>query len=226
MSEIPKVSRGRQAAQDSAVAIISSIPIVGALAAPFLISELTRVHSKKRDAWLNKLENRLNQLQDEGIVNLEMLFSNEKFLELVYFVIQQGQATLNDEKHQMLSDVVINYSQNLSMDDDKKYIFMKYIEQFTPSHIALLKLLSAPKKYYEQTHIPWPNLSAGGRTHIISGAFPSWNSEFINLLYEDLKTAGLIQSTSLGGTMTGPGLEQPLSTALGHEFLVFVQPSV
>ena len=226
MSDIPSKSAGRQAAEDSVVAIVSAIPVIGAIATPFLVSELTRRHSEKRDSWLNDLERRLVQLQNEGTVNLDSLFNNEKFLELVYFAIQQGQATLNDEKHKLLSNVVINYSQNLSMDDDKKYIFMKYIEEFTPSHIALLKLQSEPKKYYELAQIPWPNLSMGGRSQIISGAFTAWNSEFISLLFEDLKTAGLIQSAPLGGTMSGSGLEQPLSTALGREFLVFVEPSI
>jgi hypothetical protein len=184
---------------------------------------LTERHSKNRDAWLNDLEKRLVQLENEGKIDLKSLLANESFLELVYSIVQEGQATLNFDKHQLLSDVVINYSQNRSMDDDKKYIFLKYIEQFTPSHIALMKLLSEPKPYFAHAGIPWPDLYMGGRTHIINAVFPAWSNEFINLLFEDLKNSGLLQSGSLTTTMSVSGLEQSLATGLGLEFLAFIR---
>ena len=223
MSDIPSKSKARQASEDSAVAIVSVIPVVGAIAAPFLVSELTRRHSAKRDAWLNDLERRLVQLQNEGVIDLASLCDNEKFLELVYFAIQEGQATLSDEKHQLLGNVVINYSQNMSMDDDKKFIFLKYIEQFTPSHLALLKLLSDPKRFYERANIPWPEMSMGGRMQIVNGVFSFWTREFTNLLFEDLRNGGLVQGTSLGGSMSGAGLEQSITSILGSEFLTFIR---
>ena len=223
MSDLPIKSKLQQAGEDSLVAVTSAVPVVGPLLAPFLVTELSRRHSEKRDAWLNDLERRLVQLESEGKINIEELLNNDKYSELAYFVIQQGQSTLNEEKHKLLSDILINYSQNLSMDDDKKHIFMKYVEQFTPSHVALMKLLAEPKKYYEQVGIPWPNSSIGSRTQITNAAFPSWSGEFINLLSEDLRNAGLIQSGSFAITISGPGLEQSIATSFGAEFLSFVR---
>jgi len=205
------------------MAVVSLVPVAGGLAAPFLVSILTKRHSEKRDAWLDDLEKRLVKLESEGRINLDSLLAKEEFLELVYAITQQAQATLNADKHHLLADVVINYSLNDSMDDDKKNIFLKYIERFTPSHIELMKLLSEPKVYFERSGIPWPDLYMGGRTHIINAVFPTWSAEFINLLFEDLKNSGLIQSGSLTINMSGSGLEQSIATGFGFEFLSFIR---
>ena len=65
----------------------------------------------------------------------------------------------------------------------------------------------------------------GGLKLILEIAFPELKgkNDFYNLVWEDLSRAGLHNTSSLGGIMTGNSLMQNRTTEFGKRFLTFIE---
>jgi hypothetical protein len=102
--------------------------------------------------------------------------------------------------------------------------FLRYLDEFTPSHLRLLAFLDDPGGAYDSRGIPKSTLMMGGRSHLLEDAFPEFAGRrgIYDPLVSDLECAGLANA-GLHVTVTGGGLWQSTTTARGKQFLAFIR---
>jgi hypothetical protein len=106
------------------------------------------------------------------------------------------------------------------IDADKRAIFLRYIDELTSSHIALLRLAADPPAWFEVRGLAWPG---GGLLGVVKAAFPAWANDepFIDTLAADLSSRGLTDDLPLRGMMTDSGVRAQRTKPKCYEFIAF-----
>ncbi|MDO8645876.1 MAG: hypothetical protein Q7R42_04760 [Candidatus Planktophila sp.] len=223
MEKLPKKDSKRGVSEVLAVAAVSVVPIVGGPFSIVLQEMLGVAYGKRRDAWLEELAARVEDLLNKvDNLNLDDLSRNEIFLDAVASATQSAVRTHDKEKIALLGNAVLNAAIQPSMDSDKLNMFMQYVSDLTVSHIQLLDFLDNPPLFFEKLDQEWPDFMMGGISSLLQILFPQWTSEFSNQLLRLLRNSGLVSIESLNVTMSGSGLRSSVTTSLGKEFLAFI----
>ncbi len=130
-------------------------------------------------------------------------------------------ATSSEEKHRALKNALFNVGMGDSLDADKRAIYLRYIDELTPSHVALLRFADNPAAWFEQRGRTWPG---GGLLGVIEAAFPTWANDeaFIDTLAADLASRGLVDGLPLRVMMTDNGVRAGRTKPKGREFMAFI----
>ncbi|MFG1625456.1 hypothetical protein [Kribbella sp. NPDC049227] len=130
-------------------------------------------------------------------------------------------ATSAAAKHCALQNALFNVGAGDSLDADKRAIFLRYVDELTSSHIALLRLAANPPSCFEQRGLPWPG---GSLLAVVKSAFPAWADDeaFIDTLNVDLTSRGLIDDLPLRTMMTETGVRARRTKPKGHEFMELI----
>ncbi|CDZ76654.1 hypothetical protein BN59_00928 [Legionella massiliensis] len=96
--------------------------------------------ANRRDLFLQEVANRLNELKEQSIVDIESLSSNELFSTIIYNAIKESLTIHENEKREYLKNAVINTALEINITDELQLRFISVISSLTQSHIQLLKL--------------------------------------------------------------------------------------
>jgi hypothetical protein len=159
-----------------------------------------------------------------GLLTTKDLSSNEQFIDAVFHATHAAMRTGSEIKRAALRNAVLNVAIRQAPEAAYQQMFMDFIERFTDWHILLLDLFRDPRGWQAKHDQKFPELMAGGISHIIEHAFPdlAGKREFYRQVGKDLYAAGLINTESLGGTMTWDGILSKRTTDFGDSFLRFV----
>ena len=149
------------------------------------------------------------------------LSGNENFMTVLLDAVKTCERTTSASKFESLRNAIIN-SWVSTEPVDLQLIFLRYVEELTPSHLQLLTLLNDPRDYFTRNGLEWPNIYMGAKTQLVSAAMPSWGQEFTNQLSLDLQQRGLIGNASLGAMTTAASIATPSTTKYGLDFLKFI----
>jgi len=218
----PLPSAARSITQTTMLAALTAIPVLSAVS-EIIMGRLQFVNETRLNTWLNELAVDLEKVAQKQIIDVEELFNNPKFVEVVMRTMKSVAITTDTEKLRLLRNVIRNTAQTSEMEHDLRLILMSYIDDLTVSHVNLLKFLDAPKDYYERHQMPWPDQSMGGLNSIIKPAFTQWTDDFISQLMKDLYAKGLTTTESTGTTMTGAGLSAGRSKDFGTRLLDLIE---
>lgn len=207
-----------------AKAILGSVPIIGAAASELLQLIVTPPLERRRDKWMAEVGQRLKELEEKQIVNLENLATDELFIDVVLKTTQLALLTSQQDKIEYFKNAVLNAAVDENFEISEAEMFLKLISDFTVWHIRILKLFDDPEKWFKINDKTIPNYLSGSLSAILDIAYPELKSkrEFTELIWGDLSRAGLHNSGALHVSMSSSGLMQQRTTNLGQDFLSFI----
>ncbi len=116
---------------------VSGVPIAGGLAAEFFGLVIAPPLSKRRDEWFESLANQLRELR----VDFDQLSQNQEFITTAMHATQAAIRSHDREKLDALRNAVTNTAIGNAPEQDLRSLFLSFVEEFTPSHLRILKLL-------------------------------------------------------------------------------------
>lgn len=213
----------RDYARSGVEAGIAAIPVIGGslqvLADVVIAPSLT----KRRDAWLRKLHELMVELKEkvDGF-DAASLAGDEVFVTAVADASRIAMGTHLEEKLEMLKNCLAHMAVDQSRDDFLDLQLFRFVDELAPEHFVVLQYLNNPGAWFDAKGLTRPSLSMGSQRHVMGEAGMPVVGTSLEIVLRDLSDRGLANTSSLGTTMTGDGVWQPLSTDLGRELLDFV----
>lgn len=212
--KIPKASGG-DIAHAIARAGLSAIPYLGGAAVELFQGVIQPPLEKRRQKWMAEIGEKLQELETKGL-NLEDLQNNDQFISAVMYASQAALRTHQEAKLEALKNAVLNIATGQAPEEALQYLLLNFIDSLTELHLRILKLFQAP--------VPPPNVSMGGLSQVLEYNIPDLRQqrEVYPQIWKDLYSRGLVNTEGLNVTMTGHGLADKRTTALGDALLEFI----
>jgi hypothetical protein len=173
---------------------------------------------------MEEIAEALQKLTAEKEIGLDRLKDDPAFIDCVLQATQAAIRSHRQTKHDALRNAVLNSALPGSPDSSTQLMFISFIDRFTEWHIRILFLFSDPPRWATKHSFVFPEVTAGGLSHIVLNAFPELNGRepFYQQIWTDLNGSGLLNTPSMGGTMTWNGLLAKRTTEFGDQFLRFI----
>lgn len=194
------------------------VPGIGSAAAEVISIVLAPSFVRRQEDWFKKLADLVEELKAKvDAFNLEDLTKNEEFVSATVQATRIAMATHLTEKHTMLRNALFNIAAEKGPNDDLQQVFFNAIDEFTPSHVKVLKVLWTGTQ----------NLIRNGRSsgigtyqHVIEKLLPDLKNQqsLVQCILTDLRNRGF---TTLSSS-DAPFEPRTKITNLGIEFLQFV----
>lgn len=201
------------------------IPFVGSMLATTLSTLFSATQENRTREWMEEMAGVVQSLIDRvEYLELQDLAADQLFHDAAVAAARIATATSSAEKHAALQNAFFDVGMGDSLDADKRAIFLRYVDELTPSHIRFMRFLDSPTGWFDQYDLHWPKVHAGGLMSVVEVAFPEWRAEepFLDTLVTDLAARGLIESPGLRTMMTGEGLEAQRTKPKGRELTAFI----
>ena len=222
MDELPK-KKTEDYAYGATKAGLSAIPFVGGSLTAIFETIFSSPIDKRKEEWLKMLANTVDELYKkvDGLTP-ELLSNNSEFISIYLQASNIAIRTHNQEKLDALNAAVKNTILQKDVDESKKMIFIRLIDQMTPLHFKVLHFLSYTEQYVEKLNSKLPNNTSthwGSASNVWDESFEEIKSEnlLMDLVTNDLNNYGLVHINKFHlASMT------PVSTGLGREFYEFI----
>jgi hypothetical protein len=229
---IPPSPTGWDYAHTAAKVVISALPYVGGPAAELFEKVVTSPLSRRRDKWLTELFQKINKLQ-ECVSEFDpvRLAHSDEFLSAFLQAAGAALKTHQTEKLNALRNSVLNVALGRAPDEDQQTIFLSYVDGFTPWHLRILKFFESPLGLTSPLDAVSDQTFGGSLSGALEDRFQELRGrrDFYNQIVRDLSNRGLlaVNDEVLFTMMTGIGLVTKRTTALGDQFLSFInEPQV
>jgi hypothetical protein len=224
MDDINKTT-GKDIVYSIVKAGVGSVPLVGSAASELLTLLVASPIENRRAKWMNEVGQKLKELQEAKKLDLNNFPGNEQFVDTVLQATTYALKTSEESKISALKNAIINTALNEAPDKTISQIFLTLIDSFTGLHVKILHLFNDPEEWFNVNNKRLPNYMSAGLINVLTEAYPDLKgqNELLNIIWDDLKRAGLHDSASLNSMMTGSGLLVPRTTKLGKQFLEYVQ---
>jgi len=202
---------------------LNFIPIAGGALAEIFETVFSAPIDKRKEEWLKRLAVTIDELCEkvEGLTP-EKLSNNPEFISIYLQASNIAIRTHQEEKLNMLNIAVKNSVIQENLDESKKMIFLRLVDQMTPLHIKVFHFLSFTNQYVKELNnrLPsniiktWSNVSS-----VWNESFKDINagSPLINLITNDLYNYGLIDISVFHKASM-----DSVATGLGREFFGFI----
>jgi hypothetical protein len=206
----------------TALGFASLVPYLGGPLGVALGEFFERTATRRIRALFDDVFARLATLESfENSLTSGSLSDAESFMTVLLDALKTCERTTSASKFEALRNAILN-SWVSTEPVDLQLIFIRYVEELTPSHLQLLKLLKDPRGFFMKNGIDWPNIDMGSKKQLVAAAMPSWAPEFTNQLSVDLQQRGIVGNSSLGAITTAASLATPSTTKYGADFLTFI----
>lgn len=187
MTKQDKFTPPKHSTEDTAYLVGKAIlsPISGAteLLERFISPPLQR----RTEKWMEVVAEALRNLESDNGVKLQQLQNNDLFVTVVTQASRVAIGNHQKEKLEALKNAIIS-SASLHEKEDIQLIFIRYIDELTPSHLYLLRLiikevvkLEKIKSYAEVLDI------------VADGGIEISSEDDLRMLLSDLSTRGLLR---------------------------------
>lgn len=203
---------------------ISSVPVLGGAAAELFELVLAPSLEKRRDEWLRKLGEAVEELRTrlDGF-DPRALEGNEQFVSAVLAASTVAVKTHQEEKLEMLRNALVNAVLPGAPDEHEQMTFLRFVDVLTPLHVRVLRFLEDPNRWYDEAGADKPSFSMGGLGAILFPAFREFSEETLEAVLFDLDQRRLSDAAgSLRVGMTSAGVWSSRVRPLGTRFLAFV----
>jgi hypothetical protein len=164
---------------------------------------------------------RLQKLAEDKRISFDELPDRPEFVDCVLQATQAAIRSHQTTKREALRNAVLNAALPGAPDSSTQLMFINFVDHFTEWHIRVLDLFSDPVRWASAHNVTFPELIAGGLNHILLHAFPELKDRepFYRQVWTDLNSSGLLNTPSIGGTMTWNGLVAKRTTNFGDRSL-------
>ena len=204
---------------------LSSVPIVGSALGEFFSMIVSQPVSKRRDDWLIRIKNELENLSEKvNDFDINKLCNNEMFITVLMNASQTAIRNHHEVKLEALKNVVLNSAINVNIDDSVQLMYINYIDELTPWHLKILEFFQNPTEWFTRNNMNIPNVYMGSPSQILEDAYEELKNrrEFYSLIVKELYNKGLFSVESLQGMMTSDGVFASRTTKIGKEFINYI----
>jgi hypothetical protein len=198
----------------------------GAIMGEILTALYEYPYAKRQQRFFAQLADDLEELRNRKNITIEDLANDEEFLTTLHRATSAAMKAHQLEKLDALRFAVRNTAEGLAPEIDTRMLFLRLVDELTPTHLRILNLYSDPVRHLRQSGA-WSSLprnydlqrqviaqiglpEIGGKPHI-------WHA-YARHLYNE----GLLNDLFNGGTAPFHAALQPFTTALGDAFLEFI----
>lgn len=226
----PRESTSRTVVAKTTEAAVSIIPIVGGPLAVVVATLFGYSFEKRLGEWREQVMEQIQRLTDERGIAIADLADNDEFLDALATATRTAETTSSSEKRTYLATALFNIGAGTELATDKQAIYLRYVEELTPSHMKVLALLNDPPAFLAAREIPWPPAVAfvgGSFRSIVEVALPDLSADgpLLDTVVDDLQSYGLAEIPSLNSMMSESGLRTGRGTRKGSEFIAFITPA-
>jgi hypothetical protein len=122
-------------------ALLSAIPIGGGAAVEFFNVLITPPIEKRRQQWMTEIASAIDQLQKENAELLPRLQKDTAFHSLLLQASWAAVRNHHAEKLLALKNAVVNSARDAGPSDDLQLLFVRYVDELTPTHLVVLRFL-------------------------------------------------------------------------------------
>jgi|GEM_PF-6600159 len=196
-----------------------AFPLLGAGLQKFVDGFIGAPLNKRRTIWFQLVSQRLQDLDDGQLA--AKLVDNEDFISTIIDATFAAIRTKHDEKRQALANAVANIALGLELDEVLRGAFIGYIDQFSPMHLGVLRILHDPRQDLDFASRA-VELLRESREAILGGPrVPADKDLVLVRVLNDLSREGLIDS-SLNPSASTPSESLKRSTKFGEKFIDFI----
>ena len=111
-----------------------------------------------------------------------------------------------------------------SPEDSIQLLYLRLVEDLTPWHLRILRLLDDPRRFLANVGKTPPGFMASSIGRVITTAYPELESrrEIYDLIGRELFASGLTNTASFHTTMTADGAVDRRTTVLGRSFVQYI----
>jgi hypothetical protein len=203
---------------------VGTVPIIGSLAAELFGLIVTPPLEVRRTEWMNNLSLKIKALEEQKSIKLEDLKDNEQFIDVILQATSMALKTSEKIKIDSFRNAVLNTAIGLAPDKTKTQIFLNTLDRFTVWHILILEFIDSPTMWFKNRNKSLPNQLGGSLFRVIIDTFPELKNqdELIDVIWNDLKSAGFHNSGGIKTMMTNEGILGERTTSLGRQFIHFI----
>lgn len=204
--------------------ILGTIPVLGALASEIFSLVITPPLEKRRVEWMNNLAAKLDELEKNSKIDFNELKENNLFIDVVLQATERALKTSEEEKIEAFQNAVLNTAITDSSNNTKSQIFLNLLDKFTSWHLKVLKFIDNPSKWFSDNGIK-KSYGMGSISVAIKDAFPElqYEDELLDIIWLDLRNANFHKTEGINSTISGHGMLANRTTAIGREFLEFIE---
>lgn len=205
---------------------VSSLPIVGAMASELMGLLMTAPMEKRKQKLLEDLGRRLKKLEAKGL-DLNSLCSNDQFIDVASQAMILALKTSEEEKILAFKNAILNTAEGQAPDKIRSQIFLNILDTFSIWHVQILNFFNDPHLWYKSSEMRPPSPMASSLSRVLKEAYPHLKAEdqLLDVIWNDLASAGFHNSGNLKTMMTGESLFESRTTDLGKQFLRFISES-
>jgi hypothetical protein len=229
MAKSSKYKPPKESGQDYGHAVVRAglgvIPFGGTAAIEIFNKVVTPPIEKRRDEWRQLVGERLQQLEEDGEIDLAELVANEIFATTILQATQVAIRNHHEEKIEALRNAVINAALPNPPDESIQLMFLNLVDTFTVWHLRLLRLFQNPKGWFEENNKQAPSFSmTSSIAALLTAAYPELSNQrrFYDLVVSELDAKGLSTASGTHVMMSATGAFEKRTTELGDKFLQFI----
>lgn len=203
---------------------IGLIPVAGGPMLELFGSVFEAPLNKRKTETMIQIGGIINQLIDEGVVTEKGLQDNEAFVSTVAEACAISLRNHQEEKLEALRNAVRNSALPGCPTDDYRQLFLNFVDVCTVTHIRLLHLFHNPVLWCQNKNLTLPNWSMGGISSVAEFALPELKGQgdLYLSIWKDLYQRGLVDTDSMGGTMSRSGMLASRTTQIGAQLINFL----
>lgn len=208
-------------AETSTAAALSLIPGVGELFNRLVMPFAER----RRNDWIESIENRLKELQSKYPDIDKRLTDNEKAISAILYASPLALKTNNHTKLTALQNIIINTILKPNYEEYKIQMFLRFVDDFSELHILLLKFLDNPQTLYKpKDSYLAHSIASDALESLFLKQYKGFDSSSVKSALNYLSSNYLIdcEITTFSTKMTTEGLLESRTTNLGKDFIKFI----
>jgi len=223
MKKFPKDKLPSDYGHNAIKAGLNTIPLAGGALAIVFETVFSSPIERRKEEWLIQLESAVEEICTKiSDITPEKLSQHELFISAYLQASNIAIRTHQKEKIEALINAVKNSVIDTTLDETKKLIFIRLIDDMTPLHFSILNFLVFPEQYIEalnkqqrpNTFTNWGSLASVWDNH--SFGIKSQDN-LIELIISDLHKFGLIRVKSFHEARTSS-----VGTQIGIQFIRFI----
>ncbi len=223
MDKFPEKAKADYA-YDGAKGTLSCIPVIGGAITTLFETILSAPIDKRKRIWLESLAKTVEDLcsEVEGL-SPEKLSQNEEFVSACIQASNIALRTHQDEKLKLLLSAVKNAVLLKDIDESKKLIFLRVIDEMTSLHIKIFLFLAKIPYYVEELDKRQPSNHStnwGDARNVWDETFTDIRSsnQIIDVIIADLKRYGFVYINKFHEARLDSA-----TTSFGNEFLKYIE---
>ena len=214
--------------------LIGLIPGVGAPARLLIDRVLPEAIHDRQLRWMEQVGETIDRL-DSRQIDIHLLARDEGFIDILLQATLAALRTRHVEKRRSLSSTVAHAAIAVQPDRDEELLFIRYVDELSPSHLYLLRYLVTHEASIRDAG-SYQNLLEGYQSYVVRAHAPPPDAGFFRLMCSDLMVRGLFRASRNLDEFPGlrddavivdgasdPDAPTVLVTELGHRLARYIE---